>query len=302
MTFYFQGFPMKYVFYLFMLFSSSVAAKPALVIDILSNENFSERYSAFLNGRDVLSITDFTANTDGSHLEIVEMILLQQALYLGGETRPVEFRAQPWAANTEFDALIDGTSLMLARSMWHEDILNYRGSLYVSDAVIEFGQYEAGLYVSADNLQAQQLQLSQLNKLTVVVNPRWHVDWRALINTPMSAISYIGPWEEMLAMVKANVVDAMMINFSVGANLDLNYEGHLFTPIKNVKVVLPDTRHFVVSKNHPQGKEVAQALFTGLNVLRQRGIINKAFQQSGFINQQVKDWQVVNQQMIVTKQ
>ena len=45
----------------------------------------------FLNGRDALSITDFTANTHGSHLEIVEMILLQQALYLGGETRPVEF-------------------------------------------------------------------------------------------------------------------------------------------------------------------------------------------------------------------
>ncbi|MBP0685932.1 hypothetical protein J8J21_23075, partial [Mycobacterium tuberculosis] len=68
----------------------------------------------------------------------------------------------------------------------------------------------------------------------------------------------------MLAMVKAKVVAAMMINFSVGANLDLNYDGQLFTPIKNVKVVLPDTRHFVVSKKHPQGKEVAQALSRGL--------------------------------------
>lgn len=293
---------MKYLFCLLILFSNALVAKPALVIDILSNENFSERYSAFLNGRDALSITDFTANTHGSHLEIVEMILLQQALYLGGETRPVEFRAQSWINNTEFDALIDGSSLMLARSMWHEDILNYRGSLYVSEAVIEFGQYEAGLYVAADNLQAQQLQISQLNKLTVVANPRWQVDWRALVNTPMSAISYVGPWEEMLAMVKAKVVDAMMINFSVGADLDLNYDGQLFTPIKNVKVVLPDTRHFVVSKKHPQGKEVAQALSRGLKILQQSGVINKAFQQSGFINQQVKDWQIINQQMIVPTQ
>ena len=293
---------MKYFFYFFILFSNALAAKPALVIDILSDENFSERYNTFLNGRDVLSVADFTANTHGSHLEIVEMILLQQALYLGGETRPVEFRAQSWINNTEFDALIDGSSLMLARSMWHEDILNYRGSLYVSEAVIEFGQYEAGLYVAADNLQAQQLQLSQLNKLTVVVNPRWHVDWRALVNTPMSAISYIGPWEEMLAMVKAKVVDAMMINFSVGVNLDFNYDGQLFTPIKNVKVVLPDTRHFVVSKKHPQGEAVAQALTKGLKILQQRGVIQKAFQQSGFINQQVKDWHIINQQMIAPTQ
>ncbi|CAM4370721.1 hypothetical protein [Pseudoalteromonas ostreae] len=293
---------MKCFFYLLMLFSCGLVAKPVLIIDIHTDENFSERYSAFLNGRDVLRVNDFTANTHGSHLEIVEMILLQQALYLGGETRPVEFRAQSWISSTEFDALIDGSSLMLARSMWHEDILNYRGSLYVSEAVIKFGQYEAGLYVAADNLHAQQLQASQLNKLTVVVNPRWHVDWRALVNTPMSVISYIGPWEDMLAMVKAQVVDAMMINFSVGANLDLNYDGQLFTPINNVKVVLPDTRHFVVSKKHPQGKDVAQALSAGLKILQQRGIIAKAFKQSGFINQYVKDWQIINQQMIVPTQ
>ncbi|KPH63738.1 hypothetical protein HJP15_03060 [Pseudoalteromonas sp. NEC-BIFX-2020_002] len=292
---------MKCFLFLFLLFSSQLKAQQPLIIDIISSENFSERYTAFLNGRDVMDVTDFNPSTDGSHLEIVEMILLQQALYLGGETKKVVFRPQTWVNSTEFDSLIDGSSLMLARTIWHEDLLDYRGSLYVSDAVIEFGQYEAGLYVSVDNKRAQELKPSELNQLTVVVNPRWHVDWRALVNTPISVISYIGPWEDMLAMVETQVVDAMMINFSVSDHLDLNFEGKLFTPLKKLKVILPDTRHFAVSKAHPQGKQVAQALKRGLKVLTKRGVIKKALQQSGFINQQTIDWQVINQQMIVPR-
>ncbi|KPH94139.1 hypothetical protein AMS58_13535 [Pseudoalteromonas porphyrae] len=292
---------MKCFLFLFLLLSSQLKAQQPLIIDIISSENFSERYTAFLNGRDVMDVTDFNPSTDGSHLEIVEMILLQQALYLGGETKKVVFRPQTWVNSTEFDSLIDGSSLMLARTIWHEDLLDYRGSLYVSDAVIEFGQYEAGLYVSVDNKRAQELKPSELNQLTVVVNPRWHVDWRALVNTPISVISYIGPWEDMLAMVETQVVDAMMINFSVSDHLDLNFEGKLFTPLKKLKVILPDTRHFAVSKAHPQGKQVAQALKRGLKVLTKRGVIKKALQQSGFINQQTIDWQVINQQMIVPR-
>lgn len=287
--------------FLFLLISSNIEAQQPLIVDIISSENFSERYSAFVNGRDIMDITDFRPSTDGSHLEIVEMILLQQALYLGGETKKVKFRPRNWVNTTEFDSLIDGSSLMLARTMWHEDLLDYRGSLYVSDAVIEFGQYEAGLYVSVDNQSAQALKPSELNQLTVVVNPRWHVDWRALVNTPVSVISYIGPWEDMLAMVETQVVDAMMINFSVSDHLDLSFEGKLFTPLKKLKVVLPDTRHFAVSKAHPQGKQVAQALQRGLAVLSERGMIKKALQQSGFINNQTSDWQAINQQMVVSQ-
>jgi len=287
--------------FLFLLISSNIEAQQPLIVDIISSENFSERYSAFVNGRDIMDITDFRPSTDGSHLEIVEMILLQQALYLGGETKKVKFRPRNWVNTTEFDSLIDGSSLMLARTMWHEDLLDYRGSLYVSDAVIEFGQYEAGLYMSVDNQSAQALKPSELNQLTVVVNPRWHVDWRALVNTPVSVISYIGPWEDMLAMVETQVVDAMMINFSVSDHLDLSFEGKLFTPLKKLKVVLPDTRHFAVSKAHPQGKQVAQALQRGLAVLSERGMIKKALQQSGFINNQTSDWQAINQQMVVSQ-
>jgi hypothetical protein len=69
-------------------------------------------------------------------------------------------------------------------------------------------------------------------------------------------------------------------------------------PINNLKMFLPDTRHFVVSKRHPEGKAVFQALNKGLEILRINGTIEKALKQSGFINEKVTDWQTINSQML----
>lgn len=286
---------------LLLLCFNGVKAESAFVIDVVHSENFDERYLSFLNGRGVMEVDSFYPTTNGTHLEIIERILLQQALYLGGETRPITFRSKPQASASEFDAIIDGKSVILARTVWHDELLDFKGSLYISEPIINLGEYQAGLFVSVNNKKETETDNLKLSDLTVVVNPRWRVDWLALSNSPITMISHIGKWEDMLAMVDANIVDAMMINFSVGEGLELNYKGEHFTPIKNVKVVLPDTRHFIVSKTHPEGKKVIAALEKGLKILRHRGVITKALKQSGFINEATSDWQIINQQMIAPK-
>ncbi|RZQ53240.1 hypothetical protein C1E23_09930 [Pseudoalteromonas phenolica] len=290
---------MRYIFLvLSLLFSSLGFAKPPMVIDIIQSENFTHRYQNFLNGRSVQEVNDFHATTKGSHIEIVEMILLQQALILGGIDKPIVFNPKPSVNILEYSDLISGDSLILARSVWHEDILDYRGSLYVSEPLVKFGEYEAGLYVAKRNLHLHNIQKNQLDNLTVVANPRWKVDWRALHNTELNIVSFIGPWETMLEMVETNVVDTMLVNFSVSETLELNFENRLYVPINNLKVFLPDSRHFVVSKRHPEGKVVFEALNKGLAILRENGTIEKALKQSGFINEKVTDWQTINIQML----
>ncbi|KZN50249.1 hypothetical protein [Pseudoalteromonas luteoviolacea] len=284
------------------LYTCHLYAHNQLVVDIMSSENFSQRYNEFLNGRSPLDVKSFYPTTKGSHIEIIEMVLLQQALFLGGETREVVFNPKPSVNIIEFSDMISGDSLILARSVWHEDIINYRGSLYVSDALVKFGQYEAGLYVTRRNVALQNLPQEQLEQLTVVANPRWRVDWRALNNTDINIVSFIGPWETMLNMVETEVVDAMLINFSVSQDLLLNFEGREYVPIQNIKMMLPDSRHFIVSKNHPQGEMIFAALNRGLKILRAQGVLDKALQQSGFINHLVEDWQYVNQQMLYPSQ
>ena len=287
---------------LFLLLPNWCFSQTPLVVDIMQSENFTQRYYQFLSGRSPYEIKDFHASTKGSHIEIIEMILLQQALKLGGIDRPIIFNPKPSINILEYSDLIAGDSLILARSVWHEDILNYRGSLFVSEPIVEFGEYEAGLYVAKRNVHLHNLNKQQLDKLTVVANPRWKVDWRALHNTDLNIVSFIGPWETMLEMVETNVVDAMLINFSVSSTLELNFENRLYVPVNDLKVFLPDSRHFVVSKRHPEGRAVFEALNKGLEILRSNGTIEKALKQSGFINEKVMDWQTINIQMLKSRQ
>ena len=265
---------------------------------VLKNENFQQRYLEVLDGKSPLEIENFVPKSHGSHLEIIEMIILQQALHYGGLDQKVKFEPQNIANLGEIAAIVDGAILMYGRSMWLETSVDYQGSLYISEAVIENGEFEAGLYFNASKKHLLETNMNNLDKLKVVANPRWRADWRALLNTPMTVVNFIGPWENMLAMVDASIVDVMLINFSVSQNLKLTFMERKYLPIPNLKVVLPDSRHFVVSKNHPDGKRVFNALEKGLKFMRETGKLKRLYQQAGVINHRVKDWQIDNQSML----
>lgn len=293
--------PLSFAFYLLIiLFSGKSFATAPLKAVVLKNENFQQRYLEVLDGKSPLEIENFVAKSHGSHLEIVEMIILQQALHFGGFTEKILFEPDEIANLGEITAIIDGTILMYGRSMWLQTSVDYQGSLYISEPVIKFGEFEAGLYFNAKDKAKINNARNDLDKLKVVANPRWLADWRALLNSPLIMVPFIGPWENMLAMVDANIVDVMLINFSVSQNLDLNFMGEKYQPINNVKVILPDSRHFVVSKNHPRGKEVFTALQRGLKIMRQNGKLRSLYQQAGVLNYRVKSWHIINKNMLVT--
>ncbi len=285
---------------LIILFTSHSAAADSLKAVVLKNENFQQRYLEVLDGKSPLEIEKFIPKSHGSHLEIVEMVILQQALHYGGFTEKILFEPDEIATLGEITAIIDGSILMYGRSMWLQTSVDYQGSLYISEPVINYGEFEAGLYVNTEDKHLLNTPISELDKLKIVSNPRWLADWRALLNSPMTIVNFIGPWENMLAMVDAKIVDVMLINFSVSQNLDLNFMGKKYRPINNIKVILPDSRHFVVSKNHPRGKEVFTALQKGLKIMRQNGKLRQLYQQAGVLNYRVKDWRIINQDMLVT--
>ncbi len=277
--------------------SSSLAESPIIKADIIEDDSFLARYLQVLRGRQAAEISDFTPISEGSHRELVEMVLIEQALHLGGESRPVQFIKRAERTIHDITPLITGEALMLGNSMWLENIADARGSVYISDPVIEYGEYVAGLYVSVDNKRLLNAKYADLTNITVVTNGLWRADWRALQNTPVKILNYLGSWQDMISLVRVGLVDAMLINFSVGETLELEYQGHKYRPIPNMKVILPDTRHFVVSKNHPDGARVFKALNKGLAKLKAKGRIRKFYQQGNFFNYRVADWQVINTNM-----
>lgn len=227
------------------------------------------------------------------------MIILQKALYLGGESRTVAFNPKDSLTLREVTPLIKGESLLYGSTLWFETIRDYQGSLYISEPLIRYGEFEAGFYTSINNEKALNTTIETLNQLTVVTSRQWIADWRALHNSPVQPINFMGPWVEMLNMVEYQVVDAMLINFSLKDDLSLFFDGKTYIPIPNIKIMLPDSRHFVVSKNHPDGKRVFEALNKGLKIMRQSGQIESFYRQAGFINSQVTQWKLANPSMMI---
>ncbi|WP_246058183.1 hypothetical protein [Litorilituus lipolyticus] len=103
----------------------------------------------------------------------------------------------------------------------------------------------------------------------------------------------------MAKIVSKGWVDVMLAPFT--SNYPFNYQGqgYFIKAIDGAKVALNDSRHFVISKKHPNSKETFIALQKGLAILRQRGEITRAYQQSGFLNKQVQHWNIINKSKLI---
>ena len=283
------------------LHSPLLFAEQVIFADTVEAEDFRIRYNNALQGKKAIHLKDYVPNNIGSQREIVEMIILQKALYLGGEKSSVVFKRKDSLALREVTPLIKGESLLYGNTLWFETVRDYQGSLYISDPIIRYGEFEAGFYTSVDNEKALSTTIDTLSELTVITSRQWIADWRALHNSSVQPINFMGSWIEMLSMVEYRVVDAMLINFSLKKNLQLLFNGKIYVPIPNIKIMLPGSRHFVVSKKHPHGLRVFKALNKGIKIMRQRGEIEKLYRQAGFINSKVRDWALANSSMLVKK-
>ena len=61
-----------------------------------------------------------------------------------------------------------------------------------------------------------------------------------------------------------------------------------------IKVALPGSRHWPVSKKHPQGGEIFTGLEKGITILEQKNIIQRAYEECGFFHEGVKSWKLLN--------
>lgn len=247
-------------------------------------------YDLFLDGRDPLDIKEFSGL--GSRRDVVEVILLQQALVLGGLTDSIRFIVASSHARI-IKQVHSGSAIMSGNSIWY-DLLNDRDLLYVSEAVIEKGQFEAGLYTILENQKALSVKsLKDVRELTAVSSKAWIIDWQTLNSMEMSSLINTVKWSSMVKMVGKGRADFLLAPFQPSTDLSFSPEGIHLIPVPNIKIGLQGTRHFAVSKRHPKGKEAIKALDAGILLLKEQGIVEKAYRDSGFFNKEVKDWKKI---------
>ena len=250
-----------------------------------------EDYQNFVGDRDVLTITDFSGKT--VRRDVVDMIIAQQALQLGGFA--YEFSYAPGKVNFRNTKMLQNGDLLISfDSYWNTDAQALADKLYISDAVIRNGEYIAGIYTTPNNQKVLKIrELDDLKTLTSISTPKWRTDWNTLQSLPLKELIKEDSWLSMTRLVNLQWVDFMLMPFNSTPDQSFTMEKIHLVPVKNVGIILKDSRHFVISKQHPQGKKAYIAINRGLKILRKQGAIKKAYLQAGFFVDQ-QQYKILN--------
>lgn len=250
-----------------------------------------EDYQAFLNGRNVLDITEF--NSSFMRRDVADMVLLQQALQLGGFTQSFEYL--PGKVNFRNTKMLENGELLLSfDTYWLSDATKLSDKVYISHAIVKRGHYMAGIYASPSNSKVFAVKtLSDLKQLTAVSTPKWHTDWATLSALPLKELIREDEWLSQARMVHMQWVDFMLMPFHPSPDGSFELEQIKLQLLPGIAVLLDDSRHFVISKKHPQGNRAYIALNKGLALLEQQGRIEKLYVQAGFFIDQ-KKYKVLN--------
>ncbi|MEK7661719.1 MAG: hypothetical protein AAB680_06735, partial [Pseudomonadota bacterium] len=188
-----------------------------------------------------------------------------------------------------------GSATMGGNSAWQIDLKAIADKVYISEPSIRQGEFEAGLYTTSDNADARLAKtLPQIQKLTAVVAESWKPDVMTLESLKFNRVLKTQSWDSMVGMLVKKRGDVLLAPFQATPDLSLDVNGRKLVPIMNVKVGLQGSRHFVVSKASPIGAEVSKSLNLGLAKLREQGLIEKAYRDSGFFNQATRNWNRLN--------
>ncbi|MDA7746148.1 hypothetical protein N8878_02305 [Psychromonas sp.] len=248
-------------------------------------------YLRFLDGRDPLSIHDF----DSKHArrDVVEVVLLEQALSLGGNQDSYKILTGTSTA-TNTHRLEVGSVEIIGTSVW-KSMFSDQSKILFSSAMIENGRFVSGLYTSPHNQHMLSVKTKQdLKDKSAISSRMWSVDWKTLPTLNLSKIWHTDQWKKMVEMVNNQQVDFLIAPFQSSSDLALVINGVRLIPVPGVKVIFHGTRHFAVSKTAKNGEKLLEYINNGISQLQAQNMIEKAYNQAGFYNHQVKDWQQLN--------
>lgn len=244
-------------------------------------------YRRFLAGRDPTAVTDYGGPL--SRRDVVEVVLIHQALARQDRKLRLGMSPMPTSQRLQTELRI-GHAACSATTYWREDFPKPDGLLF-SDAVLQDGEFEAGLYTTPGNARALAArQLADVQQLRILSNNTWRVDWQTLEQLGVAHLQHVASWNLMPRMLQQGRADLLLAPFQPTPDMAMLADGIRLVPIPGLKVSMRGTRHFLVSATHALGPRLLDQLNAGLAWLRQQGLVRRAYEQSGFFNAKVAGW------------
>ena len=286
---------MKYVlrFCLLMLIASTASLAAPIPIKSPITAVEKQKVDAFLGGRSALDVDSYRS-PHLSSIAPVEHVLFRKAVLLGGIDVVFEDLIVPNSARARA-CVHNGSALSAGNAHWHSYYKELSDHVFESDVVIAQGVYEKGIYVARG--KQQQLRIKSrddLAKLGAVSDKNWETDWATLSDLKPAKLYSAPTRVSQFKMVEAGRADFTLQDFSNLPDLSIEEQGVRLYPVPGVKIALIGTRHFFINKDLPHSRAVFEALQKGLKILKQRGEIDRALQESGITNQTVSGWLRLN--------
>lgn len=273
-----------------LLLTASVALAQTAIHIPAENDSII-RYDSFLaeRGKHPLDITDLTS--EYTNRIVADLIIIQQALQLGGFPVSIHLLEVPNSARERM-MVRNGEVVMSGQDLFSMAITD---DVYKSTAVIPKGGFVKGIYGRKGNELLRTVDsLEDLRQFKAVSSKAWMVDWMTLQKIGVKKLRSVPRGDMMPGLVDDGKVDFALLEFTANEDLSINIGGHVLYPVPGVKIGLVDSRHFTVSKRHPYGASVYEALEKGLAVLLENGTVDKYYTQVGFYNEAVADWKLLN--------
>lgn len=268
----------------FFSFSFSVKALTGETI-ISANDLIYESFNQWVKITPCEKISNF--NSPYANRGTIELVIICQALDVAGYKTTLKLQKYPNYKRALIQAKY-GVVNMPAETLWESDI--DEDYFYKTSPIIKNGEFEKGIYTLPTNKKVLDVFfMNDLMALTAVIPQIWTVDWQTLQSMNIK-VSSASNKLNLFKVLQKKHADFTLLEFSSVDDMSSEFGGIKLIPVPYIKVALNGSRSFVVSKNAPNAEALYKALNQGINQLRKKGVITKALEESGFINERVKYW------------
>lgn len=221
----------------------------------------------------------------------LNFVVLMHALRAGGLTLPVIPVTSP---NSERSRRMVETGRATARGEWDFNI-DGRDAVLKTAAFVPPGTIVKGIYGLPVNKRLHgQFKPEDMAGLSAAMIPTWRLDWKILASMNLKHVEAVYTRDALYTMVANRGIDFTLLEFSSLPDMSRVLGGVRLVPAPGVKVALPNSRHFMISRAHPMADALVGAINRGLEVLHGDGFIKQCLVDTGVINLRVADWTVLN--------
>ncbi len=258
----------------------SVAVTGEMIVKITSAPVLEKQYKAFV-ARQAKPVEQRTKIT-GMHLNqaIASLVIIKQALHHGGLDIDYDFVHVPNVKRAQL-MLAKGIALIASNTPFSIAIDE---SVFKSSAIIAHGGLIKGIYGLASNKALMKVtSLKELQSFSALTNSTWLVDIETLQAIKPKSLYSTPLFSSMLQLINNRGIDFTLLKIDANVDKIATEHGVKLAMVPGIGIELMGTRHFIVSKKHPDGEKVYKALEKGLAVLREKGLIRQYYQDVGTI-------------------